>query len=370
MVIFLLCILTTIIFQINSNPLLKNVVMAHRGLFGYFPEHSIRSFELSFFMGADFLETDINISKDGKLLIFHDPNLEDSTNILSHQEFQNRARNLSIEEVKYYNKIFIFDLTYDELNKLNLVQRYSHRPQIYNNEFKIIELEFLIESTINNNFKLNKTTGIYIEPKYPIFYEEIGFDVNNMILNTLKKYNLHDKNTKEYSHCPIVIQSFEFETLNYFRKYTNLPIVALMSWRKFYNIKELSKISDGIGPDADFILYERIDDLLIVNGTNYKTENEFINNVLPHRMKESIDSLGNRIMNSSDNKFLEYCKSLGLVIQPWGINNDSPKFNKDPVIEYAQLVKLGVDGLFSDFCDTALFSIKHYKHLLKILNQG
>jgi len=43
-----------------------------------------------------------------------------------------------------------------------------------------------------------------------------------------------------------------------------------MRWSWFYNLKEISKIADGIGPDLDFIFYERIDDILLENGKEYK----------------------------------------------------------------------------------------------------
>ncbi len=50
--------------------------MAQRGLFGLYPEHFIKGFESAYFMGANYVETDVNLTKDKKLIIFHDPYLD------------------------------------------------------------------------------------------------------------------------------------------------------------------------------------------------------------------------------------------------------------------------------------------------------
>jgi glycerophosphoryl diester phosphodiesterase len=357
-----------IIHDFSTNfhtPYTKDVIMAHRGFWGYYPEHSIRGFELAYFMGAHYLETDVNLTKDKKLIIFHDPILDETTDIAEHPEFQNRKRNQTIDGIFFENKFFVSDFTYDELLTLYVKQRNPSRPQLYNKEFKILLIEELIEMALKYNRFHNKTTGIFIEPKCPEYYEErLHTNINEVLEGILRKYELTDKNSEKFKLCPIVIQSFEYESLVYFKEKANLPQIALMSWRKFYNIKDLQKVSDGLGPDVDFILYNRIDDLFYFNGTNYRNEESFRNEVVGKKFHESLESLGERIMNSEQNKFLCYASSLGLIVYPWNINNDNPRFYTDPVIEYAKLSSLGVSGFFSDFCDTAMMATKYSKDLI------
>jgi len=347
-------------------PYTKDVVMAHRGFWGFYPEHSKRGFELAYFMGAHYLETDVNLTKDKKLIIFHDPILDETTDIGDHPEFSNRKRNQTIDGTYFENKYFVSDFTYDELLTLYVKQRNPIRPQMYNKEFKILLIENLIEMVLGYNRVYNKTTGIFIEPKCPEYYQEIlNTNINEILEGILRKYDLTDKNSEKYKMCPIVIQSFEYESLVYFKEKANLPQIALMSWRKFYNLKDLQKVSDGLGPDVDFILYERIDDIFYFNGTNYRNEDIFRNEIVGKKFYESMESLGERIMNSQENKFLCYASSLGLIVYPWNINNDNPRFYSDPVIEYAKLSSLGVSGFFSDFCDTAMMATKHSNVLIK-----
>ena len=351
--------------DLPKNEYLLNKIMAHRGLFGYYPEHSIKGFELAFLMGADYLETDINVTKDKQLIVFHDPILDIVTNINEFPEFSNRKTTKTLDGTLFQDNFFISDFTLEELKKLNISQRYKYRPQLYNNEFKIILIEELINFVIENNKKFNKKTGIYIEPKFPAYYyEEINFDVNLELKKLFEKYNLNDLDNKEnFNKCPIIIQAFEIDTLKYFKKNANIPQIALMTWRKFYNFTDLALYSDGLGPDVNFILYERMDDLLYANSTKYNSQEDFIKNVSDKIFKEEIEKLGENILPSKKNLFVEYARKLKLHIHPWDLNNDNLKFSINPEIQYCKLKKLGVTGFFADFCDTALFSIKYSNDL-------
>jgi glycerophosphoryl diester phosphodiesterase len=55
-------------------------VVAHRGDSAHFPENTLPAFESACKMGVDVIETDVHLSKDGYLVIWHDPTLERNTN--------------------------------------------------------------------------------------------------------------------------------------------------------------------------------------------------------------------------------------------------------------------------------------------------
>jgi glycerophosphoryl diester phosphodiesterase len=50
--------------------------IAHRGASGYAPENTRAAFDLAIEMGADKIETDVQLSRDGHLVLFHDTNLD------------------------------------------------------------------------------------------------------------------------------------------------------------------------------------------------------------------------------------------------------------------------------------------------------
>ena len=82
-----------------------------------------------------------------------------------------------------------------------------------------MKFQSLLESTIAKNKLYSNSIGIYIEPKYIEYYKRVtGVDLNEKILNLLAKYKLDDYDSEAFKYCPIVIQSFEYETLVYFKE--------------------------------------------------------------------------------------------------------------------------------------------------------
>jgi glycerophosphoryl diester phosphodiesterase len=344
----------------NKKEFLKDKIMAHRGLFGYLPEHTQKGFELAYFMGADFMETDIGLTKDGKMIVFHDPVLDEATNIKDFPEFAKRKTSKKVDGKLIENKFFITDFTYEEIQKLNTVQRHSNRPQIYNKEFKVLLIENVIDMVLDFNNKYNKTTGVYIEPKnLGLIKQDLNKDLNEELLKVLQKYNLTNFYNEEFKKCPIVIQSFDKPTLQFFKEKADLPHIYLIGWGDFINIKESVNFTDGLGPNIKYLLYERVDDLLVANGTHYKSKEDFKKNVVKKNFEDSIEVLGNIIKPKKNNIFVDYAHSLDLIVAPYDINNDTPKFDHKPEFEFCKMKMLKVDSFFADFCDTALFSTKN-----------
>ena len=55
--------------------IIKSTFCAHRGASGNFPENTMRAFNAALALGVSWIETDLNLSSDEKLVIFHDTNL-------------------------------------------------------------------------------------------------------------------------------------------------------------------------------------------------------------------------------------------------------------------------------------------------------
>ena len=69
------------------------LVIGHRGgATGYLPDHTLENYAVGIELGADFVEPDLVMTKDGRLIARHEPNLTATTNIALHPEFANRRR--------------------------------------------------------------------------------------------------------------------------------------------------------------------------------------------------------------------------------------------------------------------------------------
>ncbi len=66
------------------------LVIGHRGAAGYRPEHTLAGYELAARMGADFVEPDLVSTKDHVLVVRHENDITDTTDVAAHPEFAGR----------------------------------------------------------------------------------------------------------------------------------------------------------------------------------------------------------------------------------------------------------------------------------------
>lgn len=325
----------------NMLPLIaaEKVVVAHRGASGYVPEHTIAAKAMAYGMGADYIEQDVVMTKDDRLIVLHDHYLDRVTDV--QDIFPNRKR----EDGRYY----VIDFTLEEIRELNISERYRFDDQgnkvavfpgrfpLNKSRFKIHTLEEEIELVQGLNKSTGKDIGIYPEAKSPRFHLEEGKDLSRTMLETLKKYGYTDKSHKVY------FQTFEIEEL---RRVHNelLPamemdvkLVQLMGNDDYYKniitregIEALSKYADGIGPSLGMI---------IANDAEQDTY-------------EVTDLVTN-------------AHAYGLEVHPYTFRQESfatPKYAKsyENLLEIF-LYEVGVDGVFTDFTDRTVAYIKNRK---------
>src|SRR5688572_1811884 len=68
----------------------RPVVIGHRGAPAYLPEHTAASYELAIDLGAELIEPDVVVSRDGALVVRHESELSWSTDVSSRPEFADR----------------------------------------------------------------------------------------------------------------------------------------------------------------------------------------------------------------------------------------------------------------------------------------
>src|SRR5438270_12793727 len=73
-------------------PAAPPLVIAHRGASGYRPEHTLDAYRLAIEQGADAIEIDVVASRDGELVVRHEPELSGTTDVASRPEFAARRR--------------------------------------------------------------------------------------------------------------------------------------------------------------------------------------------------------------------------------------------------------------------------------------
>ena len=100
------------------------IVIGHRGAAGYLPDHTLAGYRLAIRRGADYVEPDLVATKDGVLVARHEPNIKDTTDVASHPEFADRRRHQIIDGVDDEGW-FVSDFTFKELETLRAVQPFA-----------------------------------------------------------------------------------------------------------------------------------------------------------------------------------------------------------------------------------------------------
>jgi glycerophosphoryl diester phosphodiesterase len=120
------------------------LVIGHRGASGFVPEHTLQSYRLAIKLGADYIEPDLVVTKDGVLIARHEPLLGDSdpattgdsTNVGDHPEFASRETTKMVDGVATKG-FFASDFTLAEIKTLGARQTRGGRPTEFNGKFKI-----------------------------------------------------------------------------------------------------------------------------------------------------------------------------------------------------------------------------------------
>lgn len=349
------------------------LVVAHRGASGYIPEQTVEAYARAIEQGADAIEPDVVSTKDGVLIARHDPNLAFSTDVADHPEFAARKRKLSVDG-DVQEGWFASDFTLAEIKTLGGIATDAERPQQFNDKYKIATVQEIIDMIK----KSGRNIVIYPETKNPTFHRQQGVPLEDKLLALLSSAGWSD------ASAPVFIQSFEPGSLKYMRsKGSKLKMVQLIDaddvdlktgaltyaapydrpydWaqagdkRMFSDmvtpagLAEIKTYADGIGPWKRYIV----------------------------SVKGTLDASGKVMDVNGDGKINETdtttqapttlvadAHKAGLFVHPYTFRNEKRRlagnYKGDPVQEYKQFYAIGIDGLFTDFADTALAARAEY----------
>jgi glycerophosphoryl diester phosphodiesterase len=217
--------------------------VAHRGASAYAPEHTLAAYRLALEQGADYVEQDLQITKDGVLVCLHDLTLERTTNV--EDVFPDRARTERGEKTWP-----VSDFTLAEIKKLDA-------GSWFNDTFRGERVPTWQEAIDLVRGK----AGLFPETKAPDVYGSRGFDMEALVLKELAKNRLDTRDADP--RTPVIIQSFSPASLQKMRTMgTTLPLVLLISdgdpdrgkWLSDDGLMAARAFADGIGPAKSLLV--------------------------------------------------------------------------------------------------------------------
>ena len=183
--------------QQTQNASSAKTIIAHRGASAYAPENTLPAFRLAFDMGADFIEYDLQVTKDKQLVVLHDQTLERTTNV--EELFPARGR-IAAGDKSGKKHWYIYDFTLAEIKKLDA------------GSWTGANFKDTTVPTFQETLDIARgRAGHFIELKVPDEYNARGVDMERLALAQLERNNLAKPDLQTRS--PIVIQSFSARSL-------------------------------------------------------------------------------------------------------------------------------------------------------------
>lgn len=316
------------------------LVIAHRGASGYRPEHTLAAYDLSVEQGADYIEPDLVMTKDGVLVDRHEPEIGGTTDVADHPEFADRRTTKDLDG-KAVTGWFVDDFTLAELKTLRAKERLGDmRPESasYDGQFEVPTFEEVLAKREELSRSTGRVIGIFPEIKHSTYLHAEGFDPEAEVARLAKKYHLN------HAKAPIWVQSFELTALKDLRdehgwkgKSAFLTTVNggpydLQEQGTTYaelttasSMQDLSQWIDGFGPEKNAVI-----------------------------AREADGSLG------EPTTFVEDAHAAGLKVTPWTFRAENTflptdyRTGSDPAAqgrmadEVTKFYEVGVDGVFCD----------------------
>jgi glycerophosphoryl diester phosphodiesterase len=322
------------------------IVIGHRGVPGLRLEHTRPSYLLAIEQGCDYIEPDVVATKDGVLVVRHENDIGNTTDVAARPEFADRKTSKVIDGVPHTGW-FTEDFTLEEIKTLRVRERLPVlRPQnirLAHTE-QILTFDEVLTIAEEASVGRDVPVGVYVETKHPTYFQGIGLDLNDLLIADLERRRVN------HAQAKIVIQSMETANLRALRPRTPLTLVQLMdrqgapydlvaagdprTYRRLRKVPELERIAayaDGIGPNKSQVIKR--------------------------------DLMGRL---AGETKLVRRAHRLGLVVHVWTMrseNNFLPAnlrtgrdkaAHGDAMGEYLAFFNAGVDGVFSDFTQTAV----------------
>lgn len=279
-------------WKINPQPFIKNnrpLIFAHRGDSALIPENTMHAFKDAYQLDIDCIETDVHMTKDQNFVLFHDPNLERTTD----------------------GKGSVADYTLSELK--NLDAGYNFQPQ-GSNDFPFRAKGLKIHS-------LEEILPLFPKVRFNIDIKSENPLAPEILAQELKELGVEDR---------VCVGSFHQKQIQRFRKYSKIatsagPKEVLRFLLKFYLWrKRVSKLIESKKKPISY--HDTINNQKMVFGQ-----------ALPYYSLQI--PLQKSIIKIVTPQFIEFAHLVGIAIHVWTINE---------AMVMKKLLQWNVDGIFTD----------------------
>lgn len=328
-------------------------VIAHRGASALRPEHTLAAYQQAIDDGADIIEPDLVITRDGVLVARHENAIailnadgsvkEATTDVVDRPEFAAR-KTTKVIDGQSITGWFTEDFTLAELKTLRARERIpAQRPAnvAYNGQFEVPTLQEVIDLAKAASTRTGRVIGIYPETKHPTYFQSIGLALETPLLEVL------EKNGWNHKDAPVFVQSFEVANLQAIRQRSSVRLVQLVasSGRPYDFVVQGAANTRGY---ADLVTPEGLQQMA-----------RYANAVGPY--KTLVVPVRDGAL-AEPTALVQRARAAGLAVHIWTLRPENaflpsslkkapatdPTLRGDSVAEITAYLRAGVDGFFTD----------------------
>lgn len=246
-------------------------VYAHRGASALLPEHTLAAYAQAIADGADYIEPDLVMTRDGVLVARHENEIGGTTDVASRSEFADR-RTRKIIDAETVEGWFTEDFTLAELKTLYVRERLPHlRSTAFDGQFRIATFDEILAFLVQQAGRAGKGIGLVPEIKHSGYFQSIGLPMEDTVLAALR--------ANPYTNVgPVTLQSFETANLRALRarigRDSNIRLLQLvgkgpqtpadivkaggtLTYARMLTpagLKDVATYADGIGPELRSVI--------------------------------------------------------------------------------------------------------------------
>ena len=328
------------------------LVVAHRGASALRPEHTLEAYRQAIDDGADFIEPDLVMTKDGVLVARHENEISGTTDVAARPEYAARRATRTIDGVPVTGW-FTEDFTLAEIKTLRARERIpANRPAsaAHDGRYQVPTLQEIIDLAAAGG-RGGRVIGLYPETKHPSYFRTIGLPLEPALVAQLERNGYAGRG------APVMIQSFEVANLKALRSMTRLRLVQLIG-----NPNDLPAMNGTPrNKPYDFVATGDARTYAdLVTPAGLKEIAGYADIVAPHKdlviPRNAARNLG------APTGLVAQAHAAGLQVHAWtfrpenpflpsalrSANPASPSERGDSVAEIGAFLRAGVDGIFTD----------------------
>jgi glycerophosphoryl diester phosphodiesterase len=314
----------------------RPVVVGHRGAPAYRPEHTAASYELAIDLGADMIEPDVVVTRDGALVVRHENELSRTTDISVRPEFADRRTTRMVGD-KERTGWFAEDLTLAEIRTLRAMERMPDmRPlnTAYDRRFGILTLAEVVGIARRRSTPL-RPIRVLAELKKPSWSAEQGLPMAELVATELRRLDAVSPDGT------VVVQSFDAAGL-----------------------RDLRALLGDDGPTMFQLVDDAPEDDQLLTNAGLRGISTYAQGIAPSRHRIAPRDADGVMVGVTD--LVARAHRAGLSVVPWTLRAENlflprhlqrgsdPSAVGDAAGEARLLLGLGVDGLITDFPEIAV----------------